>query len=131
MFGRLLMAGVFAVLTGAAWAQEARQVLAMTKGNWVAVREFDGKDLLYFSNLLAWRCGVERIRFSVNGGPLEPLKHAPCHVDDAAPNAIYPEDTPPFLSFPLGSVQTITVEVEFPDGSREVGDYERAGVAVR
>lgn len=121
------------VLSGAttAQAQDAKQILGLTKANWVAVREYDGKDLLYFTNLLAWRCGVEKIRFSVNGERLSALEHEPCHEDEAAPNALYSEDILPYLTYPLGSVQSVTVEVSFPDGSEETGEYARGAVLIR
>lgn len=112
-------------------AQDAKQILSVTKANWVAVREYDGRDLLYFTNLLAWRCGVERIRFSVNGERLAPLEHEPCHEDEASPNALYSEDILPYLTYPLGSVQSVTVEVSFPDGSEERGEYQRGAVLTR
>ena len=99
--------------------------------SWVAVREYDGRDLLYFTNLLAWRCGVDRIRFSVNGERLGALEHEPCHEDEASPNALYSEDILPYLTYPLGSVQTVTVEVSFPDGSEERGEYQRGSVLIR
>ncbi|MAM60297.1 MAG: hypothetical protein CMH11_02285 [Maritimibacter sp.] len=112
-------------------AQDAKQILTLTKASWVAVREYDGNDLLYFTNLLAWRCGVDRIRFSVNGERLAPLEHEPCHEDEAAPNALYAEDILPYLTYPLGSVQSVTVEVSFPDGSEETGEYQRGAVLTR
>lgn len=126
-----VIAGLCAGPVSVAVAQDAKQILTLTKSNWVAVREFDGGDLLYFSNLLVWRCGVEKIRFAVNGERLAPLDHEPCHVGEAAPNALYSEDIQPYLRYPLNSVQTIEVEVSFPDGSQEVGTYERAAVAIR
>jgi hypothetical protein len=132
---RGLVAGVALALgLGAAvpsTAQDAKQILSMTKASWVAVREYDGRDLLYFTNLLAWRCGVERIRFSVNGERLAPLEHEPCHEDEAAPNALYSDEILPYLTYPLGSVQSVTVEVAFPDGSEERGEYQRGAVLTR
>ncbi|EAQ11420.1 MULTISPECIES: hypothetical protein [Maritimibacter] len=126
----LATATVVAGLVPAA-AQDAKQILSMTKANWVAVREYDGRDLLYFTNLLAWRCGVDRIRFSVNGERLGALEHEPCHEDEASPNALYSEDILPYLTYPLGSVQSVTVEVSFPDGSEERGEYQRGSVLIR
>lgn len=116
---------------GAALAQDAKQILELTKPKWIAVREYDGKDLLYFSNILGWRCGVEDIRFAINGEKLRPLEYEPCHEDEANPNALYAEDIEPYLSFPLGSVNKIEVEVSFPDGSTSVGQYDRKAVAIR
>ncbi|WP_255552190.1 hypothetical protein [Maritimibacter dapengensis] len=131
MLAKLGLAVALALVASPMQAQDAKQILTLTRQNWVAVREYDGKDLLYFTNLLAWRCGVEDIRFGVNGEPPAPLEHEPCHADDATPNALYAEDILPYLTYPLGSVETITVEVDFPDGSTEVGRYERAKVAIR
>lgn len=131
MVAKFVLAGAVALAAMPVAAQDAKQILSLTKQNWVAVREYDGNDLLYFTNLLAWRCGVDAIRFAVNGDSVAPLKHEPCHEDDASPNALYADDILPYLTFPLGSVETITVEVDFPDGSTEVGEYERAKVAIR
>lgn len=112
-------------------AQDAKQILSITKDSWIAVREYNGQDLLYFTNLLAWRCGVERIRYSVNDGDMKPLKHEPCHKDEAAPNALYSDEIQPYLTYPLGSINTIAVEVRYPDGSEDLGTYARASVMIR
>lgn len=116
---------------GAAKAQDARQILTLTRSNWVALREYDGRDLLYFTNILAWRCGVERIRFAVNDDRMAPLEHEPCHADEAVPNALHAEDVLPYISYPLGSVERVTVELRFPDGSEERGEYSRESVLTR
>ena len=127
----ILGAAMLCASAGAAVAQDAKQILTMTKPNWIAVREYDGQDLLYFTNLLAWRCGVERIRFAVNGERLDRLEHEPCHEDEAAPNALYSEDILPYVAYPLGSVESVAVEVSYPDGSTDSAEYERAKVLIR
>ena len=33
---------------------------------WVAVRDYDGQDLLYVTQILAWRCGLARLQSAVN-----------------------------------------------------------------
>ncbi|MFN3972287.1 MAG: hypothetical protein ACK4L4_13105 [Gemmobacter sp.] len=110
-------------------AAEVRPILEMTKANWVAVREYDGQDLLYFTHLLAWRCGMNAVRFSVNTANVDhewPLE--PCYEGTASPNAIKAETHPPFTAFPLGSVGSVVVVVELDDGSFLPASYERAQI---
>lgn len=110
-------------------AAEVKPILSATKPQWIAVREYDGRDLLYFTNLLAWRCGVEKVSYGVNGAaPETPLTMEPCYEAEAQPNALKVEDILPYVSLDLGSVQTVTVRVTFDDGSTEEGSYERAKV---
>ena len=64
-------------------AAEVRPILGMTKQSWAAVRLYEGQDLVYFTHLLSWRCGLWSIRWGVNGAPatnevpLEPCPRAP------------------------------------------------------
>lgn len=107
-------------------ATEIRPILTATRPHWVAVREFDGKDLLYFTNLLAWRCGVLEIRYAVNGGPLTRFDAEPCHVDDATPNALTGDNI--YVELPLGSLETLHVEVIYDDLGTDSADYDRAAI---
>jgi hypothetical protein len=109
-------------------AAEVKPILTATKPSWIAVREYDGRDLVYFTNLLAWRCGVSDITYTVNGGAATPLEMEPCHEDTAQPNALLMETVLPYVTLPLSSVEKVGVTVTFDDGSTEVGDYERKAV---
>lgn len=111
-------------------AVEVKPIIGMTKDSWVAVREFDGRDLVYFTHLLSWRCGMWDIRYSVNGDDaFQTFEMEPCHADTAQPNAMTEIDNYlPYLSFPPGSVDSIHVEVLFDDGTTDAAVFERAAV---
>lgn len=111
-------------------AEEVRPMLDHTRARWIAVREFDGQDLLYFTNLLAWRCGLDAIHYSVNGGPERAWDGEPCYDGEAVPNAQKDPDKLPYVGFPLGSVQNVTVRIEYDDGASDSQSYERAGILI-
>ncbi len=113
-------------------AAEVRPILTATQPQWIAVRLWDGQDLLYFANLLAWRCGVKRISYAINGADtLTPLKMEPCHEGEAAPNALKVTDILPYVAFGPNEIETITVEVLYDDGGSVRHDYARAAVAIQ
>ena len=112
-------------------ALEVRPILSVTKPQWIAVRDYDGQDLLYFTNLLAWRCGLLEIRYSIDGAPLETLAMEPCHLDEATPNAIKAEEIQPYVALSPGSVQTVHVELVFDDLGTEGADYTRADILMK
>ncbi|MEJ6708445.1 MAG: hypothetical protein QNK92_06555 [Amylibacter sp.] len=75
MFNTLLKSTLAAMLicTTSASAQgkfltaaQVKTTLNATKGSWIAVREYEGQDLLYFSHLLAWRCGLSGLLYTIN-----------------------------------------------------------------
>lgn len=109
-------------------AAEVRPMLEATKARWIAVREYDGKDLLYFTNLLAWRCGLKAIHYSVNGGPEQLWDGEPCYDGEAAPNAQKAADKLPYVTFPLGSVETVDVRLTYDDGGSDSASYARAAI---
>ena len=109
-------------------ADEVRPILDATKGSWVAVREYDGKDLLYFTHLLAWRCGLEQIHYSLNGQEERQFDAEPCYEDEPQPNAIKVEDKLPYLEFDLQSIDLVSVRIVYDDGSEAMTSYERAQI---
>jgi len=66
-------------------AAEVRPILEATKPNWIAVRNYEGQDWLYFTQILSWRCGLSDVWFSVNGAPEERLDMEACHEDTNVP----------------------------------------------
>jgi len=110
-------------------AAEVKPILGATKANWVAVREFNGQDLLYFTHLEAWRCGLDQIRYFVNDGKPRVWETEPCYDDTNTPNAIkMPDGHLPYTVLPLGSVYSVTVEITYDDGTRESETFERAAI---
>ena len=95
--------------------EQTRKILDMTRANWVAFRDYNGRQLVYFTHLEAWKCGIESVRYGVNGAALnEEWVLSPC--DPAKPNEV--TKTRPYLSFPLDEVKTIAVQITYADGDQ-------------
>jgi len=109
-------------------ATEVKPILSVTKPQWVAVRDYDGKDLLYFTNLLAWRCGLHQVSYGVNGAAEQPLEFEECHLETAQPNALTMETVMPFLTFDAGTVNSLSVTVVYDDGTIDNASYQRSDI---
>jgi hypothetical protein len=125
------------VIAAPLWAQgfttaaEVRPILDMTRSNWIAIREWEGQDLLYFTHLESWRCGMDAIVYTVNDGLTFPYNPEPCHEGTAQPNALLAQDGHlPFLTFPLGSLQKVDIILTLDDGTQMQQDYLRAAVQI-
>ncbi|MGR3320697.1 MAG: hypothetical protein ACU0DK_02065 [Pseudooceanicola sp.] len=109
-------------------AAEVKPIMQATKASWVAVREFNGQDLLYVTQILSWRCGLVGLHVGVNGAPLSAWPMPPCHDDTAQPNAITTDDGGVYTAFPLGSVQSVQVELVYDDLTTETASFDRQSV---
>ncbi|MEO1138948.1 MAG: hypothetical protein AAFW87_05775 [Pseudomonadota bacterium] len=109
-------------------ATEIKPILDATRANWVAVREYEGQDLLYVTHLLSWRCGMHRFSIAINDGPMQPWDMPPCLTGTAVPNAIRPEDGLPYLAFPLGHVETVRIVILYDDLSEVDAGFDRKAV---
>ena len=93
-------------------ADDVEPILGMTKANWIGVREWDGKDLLYFSHLITYRCAIEQVRYFVNVGKPRIREMEDCHWDLPQPFIIRdPEGHVIYDTFELNSIETVTVEI--------------------
>ncbi|MDQ7070012.1 MAG: hypothetical protein Q9M48_04605 [Rhodobacterales bacterium] len=106
-------------------ATEVKPILTSTKSSWVAIREYDGQDLLYFTQLMSWRCGLVAVRYSVNGGPAQNWPLPACHADTGWANAITPEDGLVYGTYALGSLQSVDIEVIYDDLSTDTASFTR------
>ena len=112
-------------------AQEVRPILEATKPNWIAVRDYEGQDWLYFTQILSWRCGLSDIFFAVNGGPEERLDMEECHEDTNAPNTMRSENMDQFLrTYPSGTVSSVAIRLVLDDGSEDSASYTRQDVII-
>ena len=113
-------------------AMEVRPILGMTKSNWVGVREYEGQDLLYFTHLMSWRCGLWDIRYGINGAPADivvPME--PCNEEFAQPNVMVDiENYQPYVIYPVGSIESVYVEIVFDDGTTDFGQFDRNEVRI-
>ena len=94
--------------------EQVKQILNLTKNSWVAFRDFNGKQLVYFTHLESYTCGIKQVRYSINSDALDKTwKLQPCNPKN--PNAITKDII--YLTLPLGTAKSIAVQVTFADGS--------------
>lgn len=112
----LVMAALVAVTASQpAPAQPEKQILGITKDSWIGFRDYNGRQLVYFTHLEAWRCGIARVRYSINGDGLDQeWTLQPCDPDN--PNTV--TTVKPYISLPFGSAQSVSVQLTFADGSQ-------------
>lgn len=108
-------------------AAEVRPILQMTRANWIALREWQGQDLIYFTHLESWRCGLASVRYAVNGAAPQDWVMEPCREGTAQPNAIG-ADRLPYTALALGSVQRIDITLTYDDGTTDSATFDRAAV---
>lgn len=106
-------------------AAQIKPILTATKSNWIAVREYGGQDLLYFTHLLSWRCGLTAIDYSVNDEEI--FKTWPigtCNEELPNPNTLA-DDQKIFTGFPPNTIKTVTVRITYDDETADENRYER------
>ena len=61
-------------------------------------------------------------------GGLVPEAPWELHENAAQPNAIKADAVLPYTGFPLGSIDSVTVRIEYDDGESDAASYARADV---
>ncbi|MGB0902652.1 hypothetical protein [Halocynthiibacter sp.] len=129
--GFVMAAGICAALPAMAdnftTAGEVRPILTATRTSWVQLRERNGQDMLDFSQLGAWRCGLRTVHYRVNGGAEQQLEMENCYEGDLRPNAV--RDTAAWaISQAGGSVQNVDLRVTYDDGREDSVRLDRASI---
>lgn len=113
-------------------AAEVKPILEMTQDSWVAVRVYEGNDLFYFSHLVVFRCGLEEVFYGLNGAvPSEPLPMEPCYEGSNSPAEMDPVKYPPYMTFPVGSIHSVTLMMLYDDGDIQEVSWERAQIQIQ
>ncbi len=94
---------------------QEKKILGMIKANWVSFRDYNGQQLIYFTMLESYRCGIAEVRFSINSDALDKVwRLQPC--DTKKPNAI--TTSRPYIALPPGTAKSIAVQLTFTDGTK-------------
>ena len=107
-------------------AAEVKPILQMIIPQWVSLREYNGQDLLYFTLLEVYRCGLEQIRYRINGEKPRIWQAEPCE-DDVTFKELG-EDRLPYAQFPLQSVNEVIIELIYDDGTTQVETFSRDAI---
>ena len=86
---------------------------------WVAFREYNGQQWIYFTTLITLHCRLEEIKYSINSDALDqsfPLPRCNPSLPFSMPNDVGPDDIA--IALPLGSADTISIQVSFTGGKK-------------
>lgn len=111
-------------------ATEVKPILNATRGNWIHVREFDGKDLLYVTHLWSWRCGLLELRVGINGNDPEVWPLPDCHLDQPSPAAVLDGDGLPYREYGLNSIAMLEIEITYDDLTTDSAKFNRQGMLI-
>jgi len=97
---------------------QEKKLLGYTKDNWVHFRDYEGRQLIYFTHLEVYRCGLKQVMYSLNSDDLDrEWKLDPCDVKNPHEINASPDNLP-YISLPLGTAKSISIRLTFSDGSK-------------
>ncbi len=110
-----LLLATISLATNAMPPKQIKQILNLTKNNWVAFRDFNGKQLIYFTHLESYTCGIRQVSYSLNSDTLDKSwELQPC--TQKSPSPITKDIV--YLTLPLGTAKSTAVQVTFADGTK-------------
>ncbi len=112
-------------------AEEVKPMLDITRDHWVSLRERGAEDQLLFTQVIAWRCGLDAIAYKVNDRERRVLEVEPCYEGETRPNGIKGDGFLPYVTFPLGMVEEVRVWLDYDDGSSDSETYRRDAILSR
>ncbi len=108
-------AGVYPIIfdPDSSLKSEMKKMLELTWTSWLGFRDFNGQ-LVYFTQLASFRCGLKEIRYSIDNGDSQVWELPAC--DPNNPYAV-PENTKLFREIPK-STKNMQVQVTYFDGEK-------------
>ncbi len=103
--------------------QGNKQILDQFWTSWIAFDASGNHGLVYFTQMLSYRCAISQVHYSLNDAALDKeIKMPPCDKKD--PYAI-PYDYQPYFKV-ADSVKSMAVQVTYTDGTKSpVREYKR------
>ena len=92
---------------------QVKNILNLTRDSWISFREFNGQQLIYFTQVITWKCGIREIRYSINGDDLSERFPVP-KCDPLLPNNVGQNDKI-YLRAKLDAVKSVAVQLAFDD----------------
>ena len=108
----MLLLAVYSLSAGDIPPKQMKKILNMTQNNWVSFRDFNGKQLIYFTHLESYTCGIKEVHYSINSDDLDKVWELQlCNPKN--PMAVTKDMI--YLTMPLGAAKFIAVQVIFTD----------------
>lgn len=81
----------------------------------MSFRNYNGEQLIYFTHLQSYSCGLDAVHYSLNSTALDrEWKLQPCNPKN--PHAIGPGK--PYITMPLETAEWIAVQITFADATK-------------
>jgi len=98
-----------------ALAEDEKKILDQFWTSWIDFRDWQGSMLVYFSQLITYRCAISEVRYGYNGTSLDKVwTLPPCDVSD--PNSV-PEKATIYMKVPP-KTQSMQVKLTYVDGTQ-------------
>ena len=95
--------------------EQVRTALEATARTWIQFRDYDGRQWVYFTGLVTWKCGLKEIRYSINGRDLAERFPLP-ECDPQMPFQVDPTKDQIYLRLAPGEAETVSVQIVYSDG---------------
>ena len=98
---------------------QLKMMAEAAKDQWVAFRNWDGRQWIYFTIPVTYHCGLREIRYSLNGKDLGERWPVPaCNAQ--MPFNVDPQKDKIYLAFEPGAVGAVSLQLVYADGTESV-----------
>ena len=95
---------------------QLKMMAEAAKAQWVAFRNWDGKQWIYFTIPVTYHCGLTEIRYSLNGADLAERWPVPA-CNTQMPFNVDPQKDQIYLALDPGAVSSVSLQLVYADGT--------------